>query len=358
MTLADILIPLAGSISNEKALKMREACDMQERRVEALEKRVEALSLDVAILVEGTVEAVHEAGLRTLAQRVEALEQIRISHEADYSKSASVLADRIEALDRALSAAAEDNGDLDVRVPALERASAKNTGEGHGVAGSTPAGPSRSTTMPSPASPWDAYLEVMNAGHPGVSYRDIQRLAVDAAVRAMKNTGEGASTHEGDVCSDRESAPAAPRNTPSPASSVPAPATGEVPAWIPSVEEMLELIDDGREGDLISLIAIRAPRPWGAFSGEQHDAAAEALCKDFGHSLTDSNRFRFGQAVNVVLRALGHPAPLPAPQPSVEEMAERLRVAWNAWAGYAPGVVISPSDCWLALARAAIGGGK
>ena len=48
-----------------------------------------------------------------------------------------------------------------------------------------------------------------------------------------------------------------------------------------------------------------------------------------------------------------------APRPvSVEEMAERLRVARNAWAGYAPGVVISPSDCWLALDRAAIGGGK
>ena len=225
--------------------------------------------------------------------------------------------------------------------------------------------------MPSTASPWDAYLEVMNAGHPGVSYRDIQRLAVDAAVRAMKNTGEGASTHEGDVCSDRESAPAAPRNTPSPASSVPAPATGEVPAWIPSVEEMLELIDDGREGDLISLIAIRAPRPWGAFSGEQHDAAAEALCKDFGHSLTDSNRFRFGQAVNVVLRALGHPAPLPAPQPSVEQGYGSIfaacadRLAWARWSGpdgsarpcsdmeaiRAVHALLDDHDCWKALAE-------
>lgn len=78
-----------------------------------------------------------------------------------------------------------------------------------------------------------------------------------------------------------------------------------VPAWVPSVEEIQQFIDDGREGDLRALIASRAPA-----------------------------------------------------QPSVEEMAERLRVAWNAWAGYAPGVVISPSDCWLALARAAIGGGK
>ena len=74
---------------------------------------------------------------------------------------------------------------------------------------------------------------------------------------------------------------------------------------MPSVEEIQQFIDDGREGDLRALIASRAPA-----------------------------------------------------QPSVEEMAERLRVARNAWAGYAPGVVISPSDCWLALDRAAIGGGK
>ena len=84
-----------------------------------------------------------------------------------------------------------------------------------------------------------------------------------------------------------------------------APFPDPIPAWVPSVEEIQQFIDDGREGDLRALIASRAPA-----------------------------------------------------QPSVEEMAERLRVARNAWAGYAPGVVISPSDCWLALDRAAIGGGK
>ena len=212
--------------------------------------------------------------------------------------------------------------------------------------------------MPSTASPWDAYLEVMNAGHPGVSYRDIQRLAVDAAVRAMKNTGEGASTRKGDETTARAvgvevpacdgpstSSPASParanENTGegraeaalsgnvagpstqpvqasptgvregvsavdegSAASRQAAPFPDPIPAWVPSVEEIQQFIDDGREGDLRALIASRAPA-----------------------------------------------------QPSVEEMADRLRVARNAWAGYAPGVVISPSDCWLALDRAAIGGG-
>lgn len=249
MTLADIIIPLCGSISNERAQKIREACDMQERRVEALEKRVEALSLDVAILVEGTVEAVHEAGLRTLAQRVEALEQIRISHEADYSKSASVLADRIEALDRALSAAAEDNGDLDVRVPALERASAKNTGEGHGVAGSTPAGPSRSTTMPSTASP-----------------------------------------------------------------------AGNVPSWVPSADEIQQFIDDGREGDLRSLIASRAPRPSPQPSVEElARKIAARIYGDDGQYVEPQHHA--WQAAEVALAAL---SAMPASEELTDAEAQRL----------------------------------
>ena len=38
MTLADILIPLAGSISNEKALKMREACDALEAQIDVAQR--------------------------------------------------------------------------------------------------------------------------------------------------------------------------------------------------------------------------------------------------------------------------------------------------------------------------------
>lgn len=38
MTLADIIVPLAGSIGNEKALAIRRACDGLERRIDALER--------------------------------------------------------------------------------------------------------------------------------------------------------------------------------------------------------------------------------------------------------------------------------------------------------------------------------
>ena len=176
-TLADILIPLAGSISNEKALAMRKACDELEAKVETLKLRVNGLESMVLELKDATKNiALHtDETLRTLAQRVEALEQIRISHEADYSKSASVLADRIEALDRALSAAAEDNGDLDVRVPALERASAKNTGEdastrkddgesSDSLGSSSPASPaSVPEWFPSDEECWKAYAQECDA---------------------------------------------------------------------------------------------------------------------------------------------------------------------------------------------------
>lgn len=174
-----------------------------------LNERVKSLELELAVLVEGTLSDPDAQSIRTLAQRVEA----------------------------------------------LERASAKNTGEGRaeGARSDDVAGPS---TQPVQASP--------------------------TGVR------EGVSAVDEGSAASRQAAP-----FPDP-----------IPAWVPSVEEIQQFIDDGREGDLRALIASRAPA-----------------------------------------------------QPSVEEMAERLRVARNAWAGYAPGVVISPSDCWLALDRAAIGGG-
>lgn len=224
MTLADIIIPLCGSISNERAQKIREACDMQERRVEALEKRVEALSLDVAILVEGTVEAVHEAGLRTLAQRVEALEQIRISHEADYSKSASVLADRIEALDRALSAAAEDNGDLDVRVPALERASAKNTGEGSlPQIGAEPhsesVGSVKARTEPVGSASSSAAVQAQGSPSPAPSV-PFGGVTPEALAHARKVIADHDAVYGSEISDAMRGLP------------VPAPATGKVPEWV------------------------------------------------------------------------------------------------------------------------------
>lgn len=90
---------------------------------------------------------------------------------------------------------------------------------------------------------------------------------------AVRNTGEGTSTHEGDVCSDWESAFVAFRNTFSPAPSVPANATGEVPEWMPSAEEMDRLWAQTAAGCIlrgvagsgaawsavIDLIASRAP---------------------------------------------------------------------------------------------------
>lgn len=77
---------------------------------------------------------------------------------------------------------------------------------------------------------------------------------------------------------------------------------------MPSVEEIQQFIDDGREGDLRALIASRAPA-----------------------------------------------------QPSVEEMAERLLNAQLKHYGLSPRAWAQVDEeeraYWLALARAAIGGG-
>lgn len=242
-TLADILIPLAGSISNEKALAMRKACDELEAKVETLKLRVNGLesmvlelkdaTKNIALHTDETLRAVRGGGCTC-------------THE------------------KRLHANATD-GCL-VSGCGCEM----YTGEGSGI------------------SP-----RCVSVG---------QSKAEASGNRASEHAGVAPS---GTTPTSRSFDKLAPTGAPSPASSVPAPATGEVPEWVPSVEEIQQFIDDGREGDLRALIASRAPA-----------------------------------------------------QPSVEEMAERLRVAWNAWAGYAPGVVISPSDCWLALARAAIGGGK
>ena len=119
-TLADIIIHLAGSISNEKALAMRNACDALEGRIDALE--------------------------RVLSRHAETLGFL------DY--------ERVQP--------------LEARVSTLE------------------------ASQPSTQNAWDAYRFVMDSEHPGAAYRDVERMAVDAAVRATTNTGDGASTRKGD----------------------------------------------------------------------------------------------------------------------------------------------------------------
>lgn len=69
-SLADILIPLAGSISNEKALAMRRACDMLELRY-AVAQRAATHAHDL---------------ISTLAKRIEALERANENTGASQSE--------------------------------------------------------------------------------------------------------------------------------------------------------------------------------------------------------------------------------------------------------------------------------
>lgn len=182
-TLADLLIPLAGSISNEKALKMREACDALEARVSNLE----AATKNIAVATDETLRAVRlNAGEGASTREGD----VRVSADAERSPSpaSSVPANATGKVSMQIHETVEDGKLISVDVcPMLPDQMAS-----HGFA---------SFYGPNARAEAERYL----------------------------------------------------------ASRATAPATGEVPAWIPSVEEMLELIDDGREGDLISLIASRAP---------------------------------------------------------------------------------------------------
>ena len=172
MTLADILIPLAGSISNEKALKMREACDALEAQIDVAQR--------------GMTNA-HDL-ISLLTDRVKELERDNLDR-------------RLTSLERAVDVLDRERVEtLNLRVNGLE------------------------TTV----------LELRDA------MKNIA-VATDETLRAVRlNTGEGstegrASCHHGDAVrmgtKDAEQSPgtaAGIESGPSPASSVPAPATGEV----------------------------------------------------------------------------------------------------------------------------------
>ena len=354
MTLADILIPLAGSISNEKALKMREACDLLESRVDINQrgtnhahdlislltdrvKELERDNLDRRLTkLERAVDVLDRQRVETLNLRVNGLEHTKDRHKRI-----------LEFIEYECVSPLED------RVSKLESAT-KNTGEGStsqtgAVSHSQSGGGSDGTREPARSAridDRDSMLERVDriarldaevaqldrnlqaevvarvkahctCTHEKRMHANALNGCLVSGCRCEKYTGEGRAegARSDDVAGPStqpvQASPTGVRegvsavDEGSAASRQAAPFPDPIPAWVPSVEEIQQFIDDGREGDLRALIASRAPA-----------------------------------------------------QPSVEEMAERLRVARNAWAGYAPGVVISPSDCWLALDRAAIGGGK
>lgn len=267
------------------------------------------MNIDKVMALMPTIGHETQAKIRTaLEQLVVSAREGAFCEAADaigglYSTKPQGLAERVEAL-------AE-------RVEALERASAKNTGEGEvehaaSVSRSVSAKDASRATTPNNAEEGASAMRHGSGARPDATSLSTACPLCHGMLSEDECKKQNTPSPQGSTASAERSVRVdvvhANDGTPLMAAAhVAQPLTGGegVPAWVPSVEEIQQFIDDGREGDLRALIASRAPA-----------------------------------------------------QPSVEEMAERLRVARNAWAGYAPGVVISPSDCWLALDRAAIGGGK
>lgn len=268
-TLADIIIHLAGSISNEKALAMRNACDALEGRIDALE--------------------------RVLSRHAETLGFL------DY--------ERVQP--------------LEARVSTLE------------------------ASQPSTQNAWDAYRFVMDSEHPGAAYRDVERMAVDAAVRATTNTG--ASEEARGACgsgafqphlSRPEAAQAAQEKvsgTHTPDASAPSasvPMTTRERETILKNDEIALAIADG-----MSLCA-------NVFLDDSQPGKRCAVAR-MAHG-------RLADARVLLARLIASRAPR-ASTVSVEEMAERLRDAWASFHGVRKeGYANVNVEYWTALACAAL----
>ncbi len=171
-TLADLLIPLAGSISNDRAIKMREACDALEAKIDVaqrgmnhahdlislLTERVKDLerdNLDRRLTkLESAVDVLDRERVETLKLRVNGLEHTQDRHKRtlefiDYER-ASPLEDRVSMLESATN-------NIALHTDETLRAVRMKTGEGSaaGQNGSMTAGASRphsEAPAPSPAS--------------------------------------------------------------------------------------------------------------------------------------------------------------------------------------------------------------
>lgn len=188
-TLADLLIPLAGSISNERAIKMREACDALEAKIDVAQR--------------GTNHA-HDL-ISLLTDRVKDLESDNLDRRLTKLESAVDVLDR----QRVETLKLRVNG-LEDRVSKLESAT-KNTGEGstsqtgavsHSQSGGGSDGtrePARSACIddagttqdtPSPASvpewvPSETEMEALWRTHPvGGEFAAMRRLIASRAPAA------------------------------------------------------------------------------------------------------------------------------------------------------------------------------
>lgn len=213
-TLADLLIPLAGSISNEKALKMREACDALEAKIDVAQRGMNHAHDLISLLTDRVKELERDnldRRLTKLERAVDVLDRQRVE----------TLNLRVNGLETTVLELRDAMKNIAVATDETLRAVRLNTGEGASTreGDETTARERDGHRTPSPALEL-ARRVVKDKDSASVYSYDYNDCIVLAEEVVRLHTGEGASTREGDVGAiARDADP-----SPSPASSVPAPA--------------------------------------------------------------------------------------------------------------------------------------
>lgn len=122
-TLADILIPLAGSISNEKALKMREACDALEAKIDIAQRGMNHAHDLISLLTDRVKELERDnldRRLTSLERAVDVLDRQRVE----------TLNLRVNGLESMVLELGDATKNIAVATDETLRAVRLNTGEG------------------------------------------------------------------------------------------------------------------------------------------------------------------------------------------------------------------------------------
>lgn len=358
-SLADIIIPLAGSISNEKAIAIRKACDGLESSIPIVLRTPEELKHAPAVNVPsyGVFEelavrvAAVEARSKTAAtDALHALERVAALESSKHVHGRCLVAGCVRVTDSVCAYCEDHRGseilervkELAVRVGALESSMSKVRERTYEIVreeiqrATTRTCEKSGCSAPSVARYWPYYC----ATHA----REFDDFCMG---RATTNTGEGATVER---APDAEKAPRCPS---------PAPSASEIPAWVPSADEIAELLqsdralgepdDYARADKLRRLIASRAPRastrrlsghcPYCSWMGSPRSTIAEIDADAISHAETCAVNPR-----RELERRLAELESAPRPSTvSVEEMAERLYEANRAL----PTWERNPSTCEL-----------
>ena len=273
-TLADLLIPLAGSISNERAIKMREACDALEAKIDIAQRGMNHAHDLISLLTDRVKELERDnldRRLTSLERAVDVLDRQRVETlklrvnglERDYVRKGEVgsyiIALRREVLERVekLESATKNTGEgapARVATCAGSQTASGNASATHSRSETQAEPPSSASSVPAPV------CEVCGDTDPMFRLGGVWRCSECHREHHDKMRAKAPNSITLPILDVKRLYGID--------TDVPAPATGEVPKWVPSPRELVlahyqgikENLDAEHVWDHVRrLIAIRAP---------------------------------------------------------------------------------------------------